>query len=136
MECMLSAPGDLVELRLEPTNPLDDNAVTIFSDRDTQPGYRNAERAPLIGKRMRDDEASAVFQAMHVNGPKSGSGSEASCLPCPTCSPMFRSTRLSAKRARRSDRSTIPTRSIMMRRGRSSKHRAGGIRSAKQRQPS
>ena len=26
MECMLCAPGDAVELRLEPTNPFDDNA--------------------------------------------------------------------------------------------------------------
>ena len=27
MECMLCAPGDTVELRLEPTNPFDNNAV-------------------------------------------------------------------------------------------------------------
>lgn len=133
---MLCAPGDLVELRLEPTNPFDVNAVPIFSERDTQPGYVSAERVPLIGKRMREDETSDMFQAMYENGPISGSGSEASCLPSPTRFPMFRSTRLSAKRALSSDRPTIPTRSIMMRKGRSSKHRAGGIRSAKQRQPS
>ena len=48
MECMLCAPGDAVELRLEPTNPFDNNAVAIFSDRGTQLGYVSAERAPLI----------------------------------------------------------------------------------------
>ncbi|MEG8024102.1 HIRAN domain-containing protein [Sphingomonas aurantiaca] len=47
MECMMCAPGDLVELRLEPTNPFDSNAVAIFSDRGTQLGYVSAEaRAP------------------------------------------------------------------------------------------
>jgi hypothetical protein len=65
MECMLCAPGDVVELRLEPKNPFDANAVAIFSDRGTQLGYVSAERAPLIGKRMKEDDATAVFQAMH-----------------------------------------------------------------------
>jgi len=68
MEGMLCAPGDLIELRLEPTNPFDANAVAIFSDRGTQLGYVSAERAPLIGKRMKEDDATAVFQAMHGNG--------------------------------------------------------------------
>ncbi|KQN11984.1 hypothetical protein ASE79_08170 [Sphingomonas sp. Leaf28] len=66
--CMMCAPGDLIELRLEPTNPFDANAVAIFSDRGTQLGYVSAERAPLIGKRMKEDDATAVFQAMHGNG--------------------------------------------------------------------
>ena len=35
MECMLCAPGDAVELRLEPTNPFDKNAIAIFSERGT-----------------------------------------------------------------------------------------------------
>ncbi|MGC5798906.1 HIRAN domain-containing protein [Sphingomonas sp. NFX23] len=64
---MLYAPGNLVELRLEPTNPFDANAVAIFSDRGTQLGYVSAERAALIGKRMGQDEVTAVFQAMHGN---------------------------------------------------------------------
>ena len=68
MECMLCAPGDAVELRLEPTNPYDDNAVAIFSERGIQLGYVSAERAPLIGKRMKEGEAIAVFQAMHGSG--------------------------------------------------------------------
>ncbi len=68
MECMLCAPGDLVELRPEPKNPYDENAIAIWSDRGVQLGYVSAERAPLIGKRMKEDDAVAVFQAMHGNG--------------------------------------------------------------------
>jgi len=45
MECMLCAPGDAVELRLEQTNPYDDSAVAIFSERGIQLGYVSAERA-------------------------------------------------------------------------------------------
>jgi hypothetical protein len=33
MECMLCAPGDPVESRLEPKNPFDSNAVAIWSER-------------------------------------------------------------------------------------------------------
>jgi hypothetical protein len=69
--------------------PYDENAVAIFSKRGTQLGYVSAERAPLIGKRMKEGEAIAVFQAMHGAEPTSGSGSEVVCLPCPTPSPMF-----------------------------------------------
>jgi hypothetical protein len=68
MECMLCAPGDPVELRLRPTNPFDSNAVAIWSKRGVQLGYVSAERAPLIGKRMKEDDAIAVFQSMHGNG--------------------------------------------------------------------
>jgi hypothetical protein len=39
MECMLCAPGDTVELRLEPKNPFNSNAVSIWSDRGVQLGY-------------------------------------------------------------------------------------------------
>lgn len=38
MECMMCAPGDLVELRLKPQNPFDENAVAVWSDRGTQLG--------------------------------------------------------------------------------------------------
>ena len=68
MECMLCAPGHAVDLRLEPTNPYDENAVGVFGDRGTQLGYVSTERAPLIGKRMNEGEAIAVFQAMHGSG--------------------------------------------------------------------
>jgi len=33
MECLLCASGDVVELRLEPKNPYDANAVAVWSDR-------------------------------------------------------------------------------------------------------
>jgi len=59
---------DVVELRLEPTNSYDDNADTIVGERGTQLGYVSAERAPLIGKRMKEGETIAVFQAMHGSG--------------------------------------------------------------------
>ena len=65
MEILLCAPGDPVELRREPKNPHDPNAVGVWSTRDIQLGYISAERAPLIGRRMEADETSAVFQAMH-----------------------------------------------------------------------
>jgi hypothetical protein len=68
MECMFCAPGDPVELRLEPTNPHDSNAIAVWSERGVQMGYVSAERAPLIGKRMQGDDAVAVFQAMHGSG--------------------------------------------------------------------
>ena len=65
---MLCAPGVAIELRFEPSNPFDNNAVAIFSERGTQLGYVSAERAPLIGKRMGQDEVNAVFQAIHGSG--------------------------------------------------------------------
>jgi hypothetical protein len=68
MECMLCAPGDLVELRFEPKNPHDENAIAIWSERGVQLGYVSAERAPLIGKRMKEDDVAAVFQAIHGDG--------------------------------------------------------------------
>jgi hypothetical protein len=68
MECMLCAPGDPVELRPESKNPFDANAVAIWSERGVQLGYVSAERAPLISKRLGQDEVNAVFQAIHGSG--------------------------------------------------------------------
>ncbi len=68
MECMPCAPGVAVELRFEPSNPFDENAVAIFGERGTQLGYVSAERAPLIGKRLKEGEAIAIFQTMHGSG--------------------------------------------------------------------
>lgn len=45
---MLCAAGDLVELRPEPKNLYDENAIAIWSDRGVQLGYVSAEHAPLI----------------------------------------------------------------------------------------
>ncbi len=72
---MLCAPGVAIELRFEPSNPFDNNAVAIFSERGTQLGYVSAERASLIGKRIAEGEAIAVFQTMH--------GSRVRTLPDP-----------------------------------------------------
>ena len=67
MELMLCVPGDPVELRREPKNPHDANAVAVFSGRGVQIGYLSAERAPLIGRRMQQEEHLAVFQALTGN---------------------------------------------------------------------
>lgn len=63
-EIALCAPGDPIELRPEPKNPADENAIAVFSERGVQLGYLTAERAPLIGKYMRDGhEPHAIFQS-------------------------------------------------------------------------
>ncbi|RMB53864.1 HIRAN domain-containing protein [Sphingomonas sp. PP-CE-3A-406] len=64
MELLLCAPGEPVDLRREPKNPHDANAVAVFSARGIQMGYISAERAPLIGRRMQQEEHVAVFQAL------------------------------------------------------------------------
>lgn len=64
MELLLCAPGEPVELRREPKNPHDANAVAVFSLRGVQMGYLSAERAPLIGRRMQQEDHVAVFQAL------------------------------------------------------------------------
>jgi hypothetical protein len=63
-EIALCAPGDPIELRPEPKNPADENAIAVFSERGVHLGYLTAERAPLIGKYMRDGhDVAAVFQS-------------------------------------------------------------------------
>ncbi|MEG3169398.1 HIRAN domain-containing protein [Sphingomonas sp. LB3N6] len=64
MELLLCAPGEPVALRREPKNPHDANAIAVFSTRGVQMGYVSAERAPLIGRRMQQEEHVAVFQAL------------------------------------------------------------------------
>lgn len=62
-EIALCAPGDPVELRPEPKNPVDPRAVAVYSERGMQIGYLSAERCGLVGKRIRaGEEVSAVFQ--------------------------------------------------------------------------
>lgn len=57
-------PGEQVHLILEPDNKADPNAVMVFTDRDVQIGYLTAERAPFIGKHIRQgDDVRAIFQA-------------------------------------------------------------------------
>lgn len=62
-EVALCRPGDPVELRPEPKNPVDPRAVAVHSERGVQIGYVTAERCGLMGKRLREGEAyRAVFQ--------------------------------------------------------------------------
>ena len=62
-EMALCAPGEAVELRPEPRNRADRNAVAVFSLRGIQLGYLTAERAPWIGRKINDGETfEAVFQ--------------------------------------------------------------------------
>ncbi|MXO73549.1 HIRAN domain-containing protein [Alteraurantiacibacter buctensis] len=65
----MMAPGEQVELRPEPKNKHDPYAVAVFSGRGGQLGYLRAERAPHIGKLIRQGmEIRAVFQAATDHG--------------------------------------------------------------------
>lgn len=55
------APGDPVELRREPGNPHDPDAVAVFSDRGVQVGYLPADFCREIGQRMLAEPYAAVF---------------------------------------------------------------------------
>lgn len=62
-EILLCAPGEPVELVPEPRNPVDPNAIAVFSVRAVQLGYLTADRAPWIGGMLRNGrEMKAVFQ--------------------------------------------------------------------------
>lgn len=63
-EIMLCKPGDSVELRPEPKNEVDPQAVAVFSERGVQIGYIRAERAPRIRQLILEGrDVVAVFQA-------------------------------------------------------------------------
>ena len=65
MELLLCPPGEPVDLMLEPKNPHDSNAISVWSARGVQVGYINAERAPWIGNRIRSgEECQAVMQGL------------------------------------------------------------------------
>ena len=61
-EILLCKPGEEVELRPEPRNKHDRNAIAVHSCRGVQIGYVTAERAPLIGSLLGRTEVRAVFQ--------------------------------------------------------------------------
>ncbi len=64
-EAMMTVPGDPVELRPEPRNRHDDNAVAVIGPRGVQIGYLTAERAPYIAARLgRGEVVSAIFQGI------------------------------------------------------------------------
>lgn len=62
-EVKLCAPGELVELRLEPKNKADPAAIAVYSARGVQIGYVPADRCVWIGSKLRQgDEVDAIFQ--------------------------------------------------------------------------
>lgn len=62
-ELALCSPAEPIELRPEPKNPVDPQAVAVFSCRGIQLGYLTAERAPWIGGMIRSGrEIAAAFQ--------------------------------------------------------------------------
>jgi hypothetical protein len=64
-ELMLLSPGAAMTLVPEPRNPVDPQAVAVFSPSGLQVGYLSAERAPWIGARIRaGDEVNAILQGM------------------------------------------------------------------------
>ncbi|QUT08227.1 hypothetical protein KFK14_11505 [Sphingobium phenoxybenzoativorans] len=58
----MCVPGEPIELRPEPKNPVDPNAVAVFSVRGIQIGYIRAERAPMVRLAMSRGEVIAIFQ--------------------------------------------------------------------------
>ena len=63
-EILLCAPGEPIELRPEPTNRADPNAIGVFSSRGIQIGYLTAERAPWIGSKLASGiDVRVVFQS-------------------------------------------------------------------------
>lgn len=63
-EIALCAPGEPVQLQLEPKNKHDPSAVAVFSVRGAQIGYLSAERCGWIGSKIRlGDDIRAIFQS-------------------------------------------------------------------------
>ncbi len=61
----MTMPGDPVELRPEPRNRHDPNAIAVIGPNGVQIGYISAERAPYVGGRLRRGEpVTALFQGM------------------------------------------------------------------------
>lgn len=63
-----------------------------------------------------------ILSDARERGLNPGSNSAAGCPRCPARPPMFRSLPLPARYGLRNDQCTIPTRSILMRKGRSGEH--------------
>ncbi|MEN2747109.1 HIRAN domain-containing protein [Sphingomonas sp. T9W2] len=62
-EIIFANPGDPIELRREPKNPVDPYAVAVYTARGFQIGYLTAERAPWIGGMLaQGKEVAAIFQ--------------------------------------------------------------------------
>lgn len=64
-ELMFTDVGAPMELRPEPGNKHDDLAIAVFSARGMQVGYITAERAPLVGSRIRAGaDVRAIYQGL------------------------------------------------------------------------
>lgn len=61
-EIAMCSPGELVELRPEPKNPVDPRAIAVYSARGIQIGYVRAERAQLVGTAIGRNGVKAIFQ--------------------------------------------------------------------------
>lgn len=61
----MCVPGERVELRPEPGNPTDPCAVAVYSARDVQIGYLQAERCGRISAMIKQGrEVLAIFQGV------------------------------------------------------------------------
>jgi hypothetical protein len=62
-EIAMCKPGEEIELRPEPRNKADPNAIAVYSKRGVQIGYLRAERAPLLRRIiLSGQEVQCVFQ--------------------------------------------------------------------------
>lgn len=61
-EIAMCKPGEPVELRPEPKNPVDPQAIAVYSMRGIQIGYIRAERCQLVHTFMRRNGVRAIFQ--------------------------------------------------------------------------
>ncbi|SKB26909.1 HIRAN domain-containing protein [Sphingopyxis flava] len=79
----LCAPGDPIELKPEPENEHDENAIAVMSGDGIQMGYLPAERAPYVGMMMRRGEVRAIFQGQPGGRPfaRIAFGGEVPTLP-------------------------------------------------------
>lgn len=89
-EVMMLAPGQAVELRLEPKNKYDEHAVAVFAPSGVQIGYLPSERAVWIGQLLRrGHEAQAILLGVGERGPWlriAFDGDEPDLLPLPIAS--------------------------------------------------
>lgn len=89
------APGEAIELALEPKNPADTTAVAVFSGRGVQIGYLTADRAPRIASMVRSGrEIRVAFRqaAQHDAAIRVAFDGEAPVLPAASPSQMQPST--------------------------------------------
>jgi hypothetical protein len=68
-EILVSRPGEPVELRPEPNNPADRDAIAIYTSRGIQIGYVAADRTTLIHRAWHEaKEVRAIFQRATPDG--------------------------------------------------------------------